>query len=359
MAAEVLSASDLNAEFNNILNNPVALWSPAAAAVDFDGQTLTLDAAAATTVVSSAAVSWNFTSGAKTGTPSTSGSVERFSAQTFTDNATAGSGTATAAVFYSIATPTLAATNTLVTTTDAATWYIAGQPTAGTNETITNAWALWIDAGNVRFDDDIYWRSGTAFNGIFAHNISAARTWTFPDATGTVPMIVSGVLDISGASQGQIQFPAAQNSSTGANVLDDYEEGTWTPSLTAATVGNLSVAYSSQVGTYCKIARFLQFTGTIQTSSFTHTTASGDARIQNAPFTSEITSGIINAGSLTYQGITKAGFTDFTMILSANTTIMNVAAMASGSAVATLAITEMPSGGTVVLRFCFAIQASA
>ena len=102
IAGETLSASDLNSEFNNILNNPVSLISPLTAALDIDGQTLTLDAAAATTVASTAAISWNFTSGAKTGTPGTGGSVERFSAQTFTDSATAGSGTATAFVAHSI-----------------------------------------------------------------------------------------------------------------------------------------------------------------------------------------------------------------------------------------------------------------
>ena len=155
IAGEVLTATDLNAEFQNILDNAVSLLSPVSGAFDFDGNTITLDAAGATQLVSSTAVSLNITSGAKTGTPGTSGSVQRFSAQTFTDNNTAGSGTATAAVFYSVATPTLAATNASVTTTDAATWYIAGPPTAGTNETITNPWALWVDSGNVRLDGDL------------------------------------------------------------------------------------------------------------------------------------------------------------------------------------------------------------
>lgn len=103
IAGEVLTASDLNTEFSSILNNPVTLISPLTAAVDFDGFTLTLDAAAVTTVVSSASVSWNFTSGEKTGTPATTGSVLNFSAQTFTDNATAGSGTAAAWVGAAIA----------------------------------------------------------------------------------------------------------------------------------------------------------------------------------------------------------------------------------------------------------------
>ncbi|HBY60990.1 MAG TPA: hypothetical protein DEH78_14300 [Solibacterales bacterium] len=33
---------------------------------------------------------------------------------------------------------------------------------------------------------DLWWQSGTAFLGKFAHAISAERTWTFPDLAGTV-----------------------------------------------------------------------------------------------------------------------------------------------------------------------------
>jgi hypothetical protein len=43
-AGEVLLASDLNGEFNNILNNPVDLWSPAGKAPNFNGFPLIIDA---------------------------------------------------------------------------------------------------------------------------------------------------------------------------------------------------------------------------------------------------------------------------------------------------------------------------
>ena len=44
---------------------------------------------------------------------------------------------------------------------------------------------------------------------------------------------------------------------TGAsNHLDDYEEGTWTPTI-LASVSNPSPIYLSQIGTYRKIGKFL------------------------------------------------------------------------------------------------------
>jgi hypothetical protein len=58
------------------------------------------------------------------------------------------------------------------------------------------------------------------------------------------------LLDISGASAGQIQFPATQNASSNANTLDDYEEGTYTPTFASMTVNSGTAVYS---GKYTKI----------------------------------------------------------------------------------------------------------
>jgi len=60
-----------------------------------------------------------------------------------TDNNTSGSGTAAAYSQVSIEAITLLASNSSVTTTNAATLYISGPPAAGTNQTITNAHAIW------------------------------------------------------------------------------------------------------------------------------------------------------------------------------------------------------------------------
>ena len=93
------------------------------------------------------------TPGTGTGTPAISeGCMFNIAAATFTDEATAASGTATAFAAYALQRPTLAAEAASVTTTSAATLYIANAPAAGTNQTLTNAYALWVDAGAVKFD---------------------------------------------------------------------------------------------------------------------------------------------------------------------------------------------------------------
>lgn len=66
--------------------------------------------------------------------------------QTFTD--TGAGGTRALWGCVSLGATTVAATNA-VTITDAATLLINAQPTAGSNVTMTNKWAIWVAAGHV------------------------------------------------------------------------------------------------------------------------------------------------------------------------------------------------------------------
>ena len=79
------------------------------------------------------------------GTPGISGSFLNNSSSTFTDNSTAVSGTATNFTAVSWNQPTLSATNTSVTTTNAVNMYVQGAVIKGTNETITNSYGIYVD----------------------------------------------------------------------------------------------------------------------------------------------------------------------------------------------------------------------
>jgi hypothetical protein len=112
--------------------------------------------------------------------------------------------------------------------------------------------------------------SGTGTFTIASPNSNSDRTLNLPDAGGTVFVsgqalsattgTFTGLVNISAAGAGQIQFPATQNASASANTLDDYEEGTWTPTLTAgAGCSNLS----SNNCRYTKIGNVVICTGQI------------------------------------------------------------------------------------------------
>jgi hypothetical protein len=108
--------------------------------------------------------------------------------------------------------------------------------------------------------------SGTGTFTIASPNSSTDRTLNLPDAAGTIQVsgnpisgttgTFTGLVDISAAGAGQIAFPATQNASANANTLDDYEEGTWTPSLNNFTLGN-----GTATGFYTKVGNLvsLQF----------------------------------------------------------------------------------------------------
>jgi hypothetical protein len=107
-----------------------------------------------------------------------------------------------------------------------------------------------------------------------------------PSTTLTTPIVATtmGVGGATPASSGSgITFPATQSASTNANTLDDYEEGTWTPTLTGSTGTIGSQTYSIQAGRYVKIGRFVLLTGYVTVSNKGSWT--GSVRISGFPFT--------------------------------------------------------------------------
>lgn len=76
------------------------------------------------------------------------GTFLNINSQTFTDNATSASGTATVNSFAYIGQSTLSASNVSVTTTNAINTYIGGAPIRGTNQTFTNAYGVYVDSSS-------------------------------------------------------------------------------------------------------------------------------------------------------------------------------------------------------------------
>ena len=82
-----------------------------------------------------------------------------------------------------------------------------------------------------------------------------------------------------------------------ANALDDYEEGTWTPSLTSDG-GSISVSYGSRGGKYTKVGNIVQCSFAMRVAS--HSGGSGEYRVSGLPFTTS------TAGN-DHNGVTTAG----------------------------------------------------
>jgi hypothetical protein len=127
------------------------------------------------------------------------------------------------------------------------------------------------------------------------------------------------------ASGAGITFPATQSASTDANTLDDYEEGTWTPTwLGSSTAG--STAYSVQIGRYTKVGRLVSLYFDVAISSATGT---GDVTIGGLPFASGIQA--VNAGSITSYGVVYTGNTLASVFLSATSSFVIYSSLTTAS----------------------------
>jgi hypothetical protein len=82
-----------------------------------------------------------------------------------------------------------------------------------------------------------------------------------------------------------VAFPATQSASSNANTLDDYEQGSFTPTISTASA---NVTYSQQAGNYTKIGRAVHFGISIVLNTVT-STGSGDFEIGGLPFSSSST----------------------------------------------------------------------
>jgi hypothetical protein len=121
---------------------------------------------------------------------------------------------------------------------------------------------------------------------IVAPTTASNFTLTAPAITATIATLTTpsfattiGVGGATASASGSgISFPATQSASTDANTLDDYEEGTWT-----FTVTNSGYGSGTTSGTYTKIGRLVTLTGIITFTSVG--TATGQMTLSGLPFT--------------------------------------------------------------------------
>ena len=166
---------------------------------------------------------------------------------------------------------------------------------------------------------------------------ASTTTMVGTDATQTLTNKTSTTFGVGNAtpsgSGAGITFPATQSASSDANTLDDYEEGTWTPSLGGTTT------YSTQSGTYTKVGRLVFIRGilvittigtgsTTQISGLPFTNASGSVcPISVGSFFASATSvtsffaAVSNGGSvINVNSLTAAGTTEGSSAIFANST---------------------------------------
>jgi hypothetical protein len=156
------------------------------------------------------------------------------------------------------------------------------------------------------------------------------------DSAGTlrnrVHVTSTGTLALQATYSGGIKFPITQVAVADANTLDDYEEGTFTP--TARGTGTVGAGtYTKQVGRYQKIGNRCHFSITLAWTAHTGTT---NLRIGGLPFTSaNVTDAqpalAVWADSLTFTGQLAAR-------INSNATTLDLQSISTGAAAAGVAM---------------------
>jgi hypothetical protein len=139
-------------------------------------------------------------------------------------------------------------------------WYYA----SGDKYITSTGAALYAADGNLSSHTFYTAAGGTAGNPI---------TWTqsLQFAKGAT-LALEGATSQTGVG---ITFPATQSASTNANTLDDYEEGTWTPSLGGGAT------YNEQKGSYIKIGQLVYVHCYLNVSAIN---AGSDTTVSGLPF---------------------------------------------------------------------------
>lgn len=131
------------------------------------------------------------------------------------------------------------------------------------------------------------------------------KTVGFPATRTGDQTIVNGNLVIGTAGKG-IDFSATSSGSgtMTSELLSDYEEGTWTPTLVGTTT-DPTVTYSLQRGVYTKVGRLVTVTVYMGWSAFSG--GSGNVGFGGLPFAIEGTVGAGSSGAVGYfDGFTLA-----------------------------------------------------
>jgi hypothetical protein len=115
------------------------------------------------------------------------------------------------------------------------------------------------------------------------------------DINASAGLVLTKLASTGTLTVDNIQFPATQVASANANNLDDYEEGTWTPSFTNLTTNSGTPTFA---GAYTKIGRIVNLTWNI-TGTKNITMTADSTRINNLPIASNTTPvvGLFTRGS--------------------------------------------------------------
>jgi len=182
--------------------------------------------------------------------------------------------------------------------------------------------------------------------------IKTNNTTALNIASGGDVTVSTGNLVMGTAGKG-IDFSATSNGSgtTSSELLNDYEEGTWTPTFTASTSGTITVNSTPAFteARYTKIGRQVTVAGSFYVTSVSSPV--GEWRIQGLPFTSNTGASLRSAVSVFADGLETTATTSIVGYVDPNVTYITLYKYAAG-VVSTMAA-DVKAGSYVFLTVTY------
>ena len=231
-----------------------------------------------------------------------------------------------------------------------------GIGTAGGNLIVGGASTTVVVNGDINITGNVTGSSGATFT-----NITVGSGHSVYLANGNLVFQTSGT---------GIDFSATSDASgMGSELLDDYEEGVWTPDLRGSTAGTGSYAPNAagNGGIYRKVGGIVYIQGNLR-GTWTNGTASGNVEITGLPIANRGTvSGENNANygpvNITYYtGLTPSVsgyYVQGGLVIQGSTTIHLYANNGNGGAQTNMAITDVSTTNDGVNWHFSATYASA
>jgi hypothetical protein len=154
-------------------------------------------------------------------------------------------------------------------------------------------------------------------------------------STGDLSVIAGNVVVSNGKG---IDFSATAGTGT-SELLNDYEEGTFTPTAGDASSGGNQATTATAVGRYTKVGRLVTVHFELTDINTTGLTAGNSLYIRGLPFTAS--SATTQYGTITGAGITFSGFLTCGVF---NSTAFPIYATSTGGSLADIKVSGFASG---------------
>jgi len=225
--------------------------------------------------------------------------------------------------------------------------------TAGTSTAVAGNVIARFQSTSTGYDSTIQFSDNITNSGFVSMNsgnmiIGSFGTESIRFKSGGTVILQGGSTSATGVG---ITFPATQSASSDANTLDDYEEGTWTPTITGSS-SNPTVTYTAQTGFYTKIGRMVSIQGRVGLSA--RTGGGGNLRISGLPFANG--GGLAGASSSWFSFVTlSAGYTMGSSYIEPNVTYLSFAESGNNVSANQLGVSAFGNAFDITFSFTYII----